>query len=123
MFVRRDRADIVREKGIYGAPDLVVEVVSPGDTLAHLVALEADYRSIGVRELWFIDQEREGVRVVRARRHREDEGDAGYTEQVFTEGRLHAGVVAGFWLDVAWLFAEPLPVEVEILQELLGEDA
>src|SRR5437660_18206 len=56
LFVRRDRMEIVREKAVYGAPDLVIEIISPGDGPSDIIALETDYRSIGVQEVVFLDQ-------------------------------------------------------------------
>lgn len=115
VFVREERAGIVQEKGIYGAPDLVVEIVSPGDQAAHIVALEADYRSIGVAEIWFVDQVQEQVRVLW-------QHEDGYTEKIYDQGVLKSEVVEGFWLEVGWLFARPLPAEVDVLTRLLDED-
>src|SRR6185295_1603557 len=31
LFVRREREEIVQQKAVYGAPDLILEVISPGD--------------------------------------------------------------------------------------------
>lgn len=115
VFVHKERAGIVQEKGIYGAPDLVIEIVSPGDKAADVVALEADYRSIGAAEIWFIDQERKQARVLRKR-------EEGYTEQIVSQGVVQSEVVAGFWLEVAWLFTKPLPLESDTLMQLLGGD-
>lgn len=115
VFVRQERADIVQEKGIYSAPDLVIDILSPGDKAADVVALEADYRSIGVAEIWFIDQEKKQGQVLR-------QGDAGYTEQTYSSGVLRSEVVAGFWLEVAWLFARPLPLELDTLTQLLNDE-
>jgi Uma2 family endonuclease len=115
LFVRADRQDIVQEKGIYGAPDLVVEILSPHDRPADIIALEADYRSIGVSEIWLMDQKRKRVRTLRKR-------ERGYKEEVLTRGVLRSEVVRGFWLQVKWLFAKPLPLELNILQELLSSD-
>lgn len=115
VFVRQERADIVQEKGIYSAPDLVIDILSPGDKAADVVALEADYRRIGVAEIWFIDQEKKQGQVLR-------QGDAGYTEQTYSSGVLRSEVVAGFWLEVAWLFARPLPLELDTLTQLLNDE-
>lgn len=115
LFVRRERAGIVQEKGIYGAPDLVVEIVSPGDRPADIVALEADYRDIGVAEIWFVDQQRKQVRVLRKR-------DEDYAEEILSQGVVRSAAVEGFQLEVAWLFAKPLPLELDILMQLLGGD-
>src|SRR5579862_856561 len=51
LFVREDRADIVQQRASYGAPDLVIEFISPNDRPAATIALETDYRSIGVPEI------------------------------------------------------------------------
>ena len=53
FFVSQQRMAIVQEKATYGAPDLVIEIVSPNDRPSDLIALETDYRSIGVREIVF----------------------------------------------------------------------
>lgn len=115
VFVRKERAGIVQEKGIYGAPDLVIEILSPGDKASDTVALEADYRSIGVAEIWFVDQQRKQVRVLRKR-------EADYTEEILSKDVVRSEVVEGFWLKVAWLFAKPLPLELDTLMQFLGGD-
>lgn len=114
LFVRKERESIVQEKGIYGAPDLVIEIVSPGDRPADIVALEADYRSVGVSEIWFIDQNLKQARVLRQK--------DGYKGEVISKGIVRSEVVDGFWLKVDWLFAKPLPLELDILNQLLSDE-
>jgi Uma2 family endonuclease len=113
VFVRKENAHIVQEDGIFGTPDLVVEIWSPGDRLSDMLAKEADYKSIGVLEIWFVDQQRRQVRVLR-------KGKEGYEERVMKRGVLRSEVVEGFWVKVEWLFKKPLPNELETLQRLLG---
>lgn len=115
LFVRRRRRSIVRQKGIYGAPDLVVEIISPHDRPSDAVALESDYCSLGVGEIWFVDQPRQRVRVLR-------KGRKGYREEVLTEGILKSKAIEGFWLDVEWLFRQPRPKVRDVLKQLLGEN-
>ncbi len=113
VFVRKENASIVQEEGIIGTPDLIVEIWSPWDRPSDMLAKEADYRSIGVPEIWFIDQQRKQVRVLR-------KGREGYEEKVMRKGVLKSEVVEGFWVKVEWLFKKPLPNELETLQRLLG---
>jgi Uma2 family endonuclease len=113
VFVRKENAQIVQEDGIFGTPDLVVEIWSPGDRLSDMLAKEADYKSIGVLEIWFVDQQRRQVRVLR-------KGKEGYEEKVMKKGVLRSEIVEGFWVKVEWLFKKPLPNELETLQRLLG---
>ena len=41
----------MQQKAIYGAPDLMLEVISPNDRPSDIMALEIDYRAIGVPEI------------------------------------------------------------------------
>jgi Uma2 family endonuclease len=70
FFVSNDRAFIVRDR-VRGAPDLVIEVLSPspriGRTLEHLEW----FAEHGVRECWLVRQERRPVTVVPFTDHRE----------------------------------------------------
>jgi len=113
VFVRKENAHIVQEDGIFGTPDLVVEIWSPGDRLSDMLSKEADYKSIGVLEIWFVDQQRRQVRVLR-------KGKEGYEERVMKKGVLRSEVVEGFWVNVEWLFKKPLPNVIDALQKILG---
>jgi len=113
VFVRKENAHIVQEDGIFGTPDLVVEIWSPGDRLSDMLAKEADYKSIGVLEIWFVDQQRRQVRVLR-------KGKEGYEEKVMKRGVLRSEIVEGFWVNVEWLFKRPLPNVIDALQKILG---
>jgi Uma2 family endonuclease len=113
VFVRKENAHIVQEDGIFGTPDLVVEIWSPGDRLSDMLAKEADYKSIGVLEIWFVDQQRRQVRVLR-------KGREGYEEKVKKRGVLRSEVVEGFWVKVEWLFKKPLPNVIDALQKIMG---
>jgi len=65
-FVHRDRLPTPEPIGFPDlAPDLVVEVVSPGDRPGELLAKIADWLSAGTRLVWVIDPERRLARVYR----------------------------------------------------------
>ena len=56
LFVSRERSHIVRDR-VLGAPDMILEVLSPHPrigSLAHRIDLFAHY---GVRELWLLHQD------------------------------------------------------------------
>ncbi len=55
LFVSRERAQIVQEKGVFGAPDFVIEILSAstvGYDRGHKFRV---YERTGVNELWLID--------------------------------------------------------------------
>jgi Uma2 family endonuclease len=114
LFVRRERLDIVQQKAVYGAPDLVIEIVSANDRPSDLRALEADYARLGVPELVFIDLRRREIRRLRR-------GDAGtYQETVFTAGPVAFDSLNGLVLQAEWILDEPRPDEFDTLSALLS---
>jgi len=51
----------IDSKGCVGAPDLVVEILSPGNSKKQMKSKFALYQEEGVREYWVVDPERELV--------------------------------------------------------------
>ena len=114
FFVRREREHLLISKATRGAPDLVIEIVSPNDLRADLNATEADYRSIGVAEIVYLDLPLRRVRILRRM-------EAGYAEETLTTGqplRLHS--LEGLTLNWDWLFGEPRPDEIDTVLSLLA---
>lgn len=56
MMVVCDR-DKIRRDGVHGAPDLVVEVLSPSTAKKDRMHKKAVYEACGVREYWLVDPE------------------------------------------------------------------
>lgn len=90
----------IDEKGVCGAPDLVVEILSPGNTKHEVRTKFELYEESGVREYWLINPEEENIFV-----NLLDEN------KKFNSGRTYAGgdiissaAVAGFTTDVEELF-------------------
>ncbi|GBC97172.1 hypothetical protein HRbin16_02992 [bacterium HR16] len=113
LFVRSERMHIVQQKAIYGAPDLVLEIISPGERRSDIIQREADYRTVGVQEIWLVDRPRGRVRVVRKQ-------DNHYEEQEFGEGEIESVVLPGLRLQVQWLLSDERPPVHEVLKEIGG---
>jgi Uma2 family endonuclease len=65
-FIAREAAQRIPRRGYAElAPDLVVEVLSPGDAPAEVLAKVADWLAAGTRLAWLVDPERPEVRVYR----------------------------------------------------------
>lgn len=63
IFVERKREAIIAETEIQGAPDLVVEVLSPGTEARDRGYKKQLYGRYGVREYWIVDPDAETVEV------------------------------------------------------------
>jgi Uma2 family endonuclease len=57
VFIREERKDIIHEDGVYGAPDLVIEVLSPGNKKYDKGKKKDVYLQTGVKEYSIIDPE------------------------------------------------------------------
>ena len=55
LAIRAERAEIITEPWIDGAPDLVVEVLSPSTGRRDRGLKAAGYATFGVREYWLVD--------------------------------------------------------------------
>lgn len=54
-FIAQERLGILNEQGPEGAPDLVVEVLSPGTAKLDLGPKRELYGATGVKEMWIVD--------------------------------------------------------------------
>jgi Uma2 family endonuclease len=103
------------KKQIEGPPDFIVEVLSPSNRRFDLEEKRPAYRKAGVREIWLVDPEKERILVDRLLKNR-------YATDTVAEGRLASAVIPGFWIEAAWLWAEPLPKVLKSLRMILGDD-
>jgi Uma2 family endonuclease len=101
------------EKQFEGAPDLVVEVLSPSNRDEDLNDKRPAYHEAGVSEVWLIDPDLEEMMVDRRRGKRD-------TTTTLAHGRVESRVIPGFWIEPSWLWADPLPNALECLLEILG---
>lgn len=64
LFISQDNLKKVTEKNIQGAPDLVVEIISPGTEQRDRVIKRKLYGRFGARELWLVDPAAKNVEVI-----------------------------------------------------------
>jgi len=55
LFIARERVEIIKNEGIFGAPDLVIEILSASTAAYDRGTKFRAYERAGVRELWLID--------------------------------------------------------------------
>ncbi|GAB5519144.1 MAG: Uma2 family endonuclease [Rhodothermales bacterium] len=55
IIIRKSRTGIIAEENVQGAPDLVVEVLSPATGYYDLTKKRRVYEQAGVREYWLVD--------------------------------------------------------------------
>lgn len=81
--------DKLDEKGCHGAPDWVIEIVSPGSRKMDWILKPVEYCKAGVREYWIVDAQAQKVTVYRL-----EKGDV--VETYTFEETIKAGIYEDF---------------------------
>ena len=63
LFITKARADIIQDRGIFGAPDLVVEVLSPSSTRRDRQEKSTKYLRFMVQEYWLVNPAERSIEV------------------------------------------------------------
>lgn len=113
LFVRQERMEIVQQRSVYGAPDLIIEIASPNDYPADFRALEADYFRLGVPEFVLIHLKKQEVRQMRR------EAD-GYAQTIIKEGAVTFAALPDLKLQAEWILREPRPDVFDTLAALFS---
>lgn len=71
QFIATERRAIIKDKNVQGAPDLVIEILSPSTGRIDQGLKRARYERLGVFEYWILDADRDLATVYR-RARRED---------------------------------------------------
>ena len=115
FFVRKSREELITRKATLGAPDLIIELVSPNDRKSDLNATETDYRAIGVVEIVYINQTKQSIRILR-------KPDTGYDTETLSNEPLVLQTMNGVALEWDWIFTEPRPSVLQTVQRLLNPE-
>lgn len=88
-------SDKLTDKGCVGAPDWIIEIVSPGSRRMDYYTKLFKYRTAGVREYWIVDPDKQRVQVYNF----ESEDTLEYT---FADS-INSGIYADFSIDFSKL--------------------
>lgn len=123
--VRAEHAHRIGAQRIEGPADLVIEVASPGDVRRSLRVKLPRYRQARIPEIWVVDPYAQSVRVETLQEPEpaktpEIPETLAYHSRVVTAGRLDSAAFPGFWIDVSWLWQQPLPHTLACVRQILG---
>lgn len=107
VVILNDRLNQLQDQYFDGAPNLIVEIVSPKDRAVDRAEKFAEYEAAGVSEYWLVEPEREYAEFFQL-----DETGAYRAVLTGGEGVYHSRELPGFWLRVEWLWRQPPKSEV-----------
>ena len=99
IFISDERRDRITEPYIKGAPDLVVEVLSPSTGYYDLTKKRRTYEAAGVKEYWIIDPKEKTVEILYNL-----EGTFKTLIHAYQQGEVSSRLLNGFKVDLAKLF-------------------
>ena len=96
FFISNDRAGIIKDR-VRGAPDLVIEVLSPFPRIGSTDERIGWFRQYGVRECWLVHQDQRSVQVLQFSRatYQRDASVASDVE-IARDQRIASNVLPGF---------------------------
>jgi Uma2 family endonuclease len=118
LFVETEHLDRITGDRVEGPADLVVEIISPDSVRRDRFEKKNEYEAAGIPEYWVVDS-RPGKR--RTEFHQLGPNGKYVAAPVGRDGRYHAAVLPGFWLDTAWLWQDPLPAPSLLIQLIAPE--
>jgi len=110
IFIGNESLGRLRLNRIDGPADLAIEIVSPESRERDEVEKLAEYEKAGVREYWIIDPEN------RTADFHQLGPNGRYRALSPGTGRYESVVIPGCWIDIAWLWSDPIPQIPTILK-------
>lgn len=112
LFVDQSRAHIIKPNHCEGAPDIIMEVVSPNEPARDYREKYLAYEKARVKEYWIVDplaQHIEAFALARTNKFRPIPTD---------KGKLHSTVLPNFYIRPDWLFGKKPKDVLAVLREL-----
>ena len=103
FFISKERSQIVTKDNIQGAPDLIIEILSPATAERDRTYKRTLYARSGVREYWIVDPEKQSIEVMKL-------GEKGFeTWGIYRKGEdLVSPLLEGLCLNLGEIFSLPL---------------
>lgn len=100
IFLASERKSLITKDGITGAPDLVIEIISPSSVMRDRIAKKRIYQRCGVKEYWLVSPEYEEIEIFVSK---DDTFDL-FSAATKTEGKLESSVLKDMQLDLSQIF-------------------
>lgn len=115
LYISNDHRELLKRTFLQGPADLVVEVTSPESVERDRGTKFLEYEAGGVAEYWLIDPLRRQAECYQL-------NEQGRYAIAFSgaSGIYRASVLPGFWLQIEWLWQDPLPDVARIAWQIIG---
>lgn len=99
ILIFNERKEIIKNDGIYGPPDLVIEILSPSTASYDLREKFRVYDRSGVKEYWIVDPDMNSIEI-----YSNEEGHFSLITKVEGSGEVGSPSLKGFEIDLEEIF-------------------
>ena len=99
LFVKTENSGIITDKNIDGAPDLIIEILSPLSRHYDQVQKKETYARFDVSEYWIVDPIKQSIEV-----YLNKEYEFELKQRLIREGAAKSEVLPGFQVDLKEIF-------------------
>lgn len=99
IFISKERLNIIGEKKIEGAPDIVVEILSDSTAYYDLRHKKRIYEKHGVKEYWIVDPMEKGIEI-----YENKEGKFILISDAVNNGAVKSNMLKGFEVNLEEIF-------------------
>jgi len=99
FFVSKENSKIVTEKNISGAPDMVIEIISPSTAYYDLLEKKELYAVHGIKEYWIVEPKKQWIEV-----YNNQNGKFEVDQRVEQTGIIRSTILKDFALNLAKVF-------------------
>ncbi|MGR3219386.1 MAG: Uma2 family endonuclease [Candidatus Anammoxibacter sp.] len=101
LFISKSRRKIIEKKGIFGSPDLVIEIVSPSSFVTDTITKKEIYEKFEVEEYWLVFPEETVIEVFAI-----EEKKYVLHSHAVEKGKTNSKLLQGFEVDLEEIFEE-----------------
>ena len=99
IFISKERLQIIKENMVEGAPDLVIEILSPSSAYYDLRHKKTIYARHGVREYWIVDPLEQSIEIYENR-----DGEFMLIGSVARQGVVRSAIISGLEFELGTIF-------------------
>jgi len=99
LFIPKENMDIITEDNIQGAPDLIIEILSPSTAYYDLIDKKEIYETFGVKEYWIVDPKKQWVEIYILKGNM-----FSLHKRTKKTGKIQSQLLKGFELDLEIIF-------------------
>lgn len=101
IFILNENITIITEKNIQGAPDLIIEILSPATAYNDLFEKKEIYQKYGVKEYWIVDPKGKWIEIFTL-----SEGKYKSFAKAEKQGMISSKLLKEFSVDLEQVFEE-----------------